>query len=752
MERIRYTILTIIIVAISTVGQARHIIGGGMTYNCTGTGTYAMTMKVYRDCAGGGAAFDSNGSGSQIGTVTVYLGDQIFIRTVNLSTPMITSVQAEDNPCLILPPGVCVEEGVYRFNLNLPVSSETYTIVYQRCCRNDFISNLVRPGEVGATFFVQITPPSQAICNDSPVFDDFPPIVICNNEDLIYNHSATDQSPNVQLVYSLCSPSIGGGRDGLDGNVIAAQSATGVAPNPDQPPPYDAVTYQMPAYRFDRPLGANPQLQIDPNTGIMTGRPNVTGQYVVGVCVQEFHLGILMSEIRRDFQFNVANCERLVFADLAIDDQLMDGTFTLTSCGDRTIEFTNQSTNVNFIDDYLWEFDILGASQTFDTRNVTVTFPDTGVFFASMTINPNSSIEKCRDTANMVIGVFGAIYSDFNFDYDTCVAGPVAFTSMASTENDRIVAHEWDFGDGNFSDLPNPMHTYQVPGTFDVRLTVRDNRGCEIDVVKPLSYFPIPAIVVAEPNRFIACTPGVIRFENISVPINDEYTVTWDFGDGMTDEGLSVEHTYENAGTYSVNIEIISPLGCQTDATFRNWILIKESPMAAFSYIPDKLNDLQREVFFGNQSQGADGYQWTFGDGGVAFVESPSHEYPDTGVYEVVLISNSSNGCTDTAYAIIDIEPLNTYFLPNAFSPNDDGLNDEFSGKGILKGMRQFSMTIWNRWGELVFESDDPTGKWNGQLNNNGLPAPKGVYHCKVNYIAARGEQREIQTALTLLR
>ena len=754
MHRIRLIILLVFTWSLTYTSEAAHIIGGVMTFECTAPGKYTISMKIYRDCQGGGAEFDSKGGNSIVGSVTVYQGANIYqpYSSIKLTAPRVEPIPPDQNPCLIVPPGVCVEEGVYTFDLDLPIVAETYTIVYQRCCRNGSITNIVNPGGVGATFFVQINQQSQLQCNSSPVFNDFPPIVICNNEDIYYDHRAFDSTPGVQLVYSLCPPFIGGGTRGLGADINAQSLPNGIAPDPDQPPPYEEVTFIQPNYAFDRPLGAFPALSIDPNTGIMTGLPSTTGQFVVGVCVQEFLNGVLLSEIRRDFQFNVADCERRVFATLEADETLADGTFVIRACGDRTLELSNESTNVNFIDEYDWRFEIPGQPGLFNTRDVTVTFPDTGVYNAVMILNPNSQIAKCRDTAFLEVGVFGAIESNFVFDYDTCEAGPVAFTQQAATQNGRIVSYEWDFDDGNTTDFPNPNYMYTQPGVFQATLTVQDNRGCEAQRSKPISYFPVPELVIAAPDRFVACNPATITFSNLSEPVNEEYFINWDFGDGQSAEGLSVSHVYEDPGVYSVGIEIISPIGCRTDGMYRNWISVKASPEAGFSYSPDKLNDLEREVFFSNTSQGSDGFQWSFGDGNIAFIENPVHEYADTGKYEVVLIAFSQNGCTDTAQALLDVEPINTYFLPNAFSPNDDGLNDEYMGTGILKGIRAFSMTIWNRWGEKVYESNNPTSGWNGQVASDGQPAPKGIYHCQVEYITARGERQEVESAITLLR
>ncbi|MCB0586478.1 MAG: gliding motility-associated C-terminal domain-containing protein, partial [Phaeodactylibacter sp.] len=110
------------------------------------------------------------------------------------------------------------------------------------------------------------------------------------------------------------------------------------------------------------------------------------------------------------------------------------------------------------------------------------------------------------------------------------------------------------------------------------------------------------------------------------------------------------------------------------------------------------------------------------------------------------------SGCKDTATQVIDIVPKVTYFLPNAFSPNDDSVNDIFLGKGYLEGVRGFEMSIWNRWGENIFSTSDPLEGWNGRKHNTGNPAPEGVYVCLVRYTSPRGEPIEIKGFATLIR
>ena len=130
---------------------------------------------------------------------------------------------------------------------------------------------------------VEITPLAQATCNNSPVFEDFPPPVICVNEPLVYSHKATDAEGD-ELVYEFCSPLLGG-------------SQNNPTPDPDAPPPYQNVGFILPNYSASNPLGGNPRITINPVTGEISGMPTLQGQYVVGICVSEYRNGQLFMTV-----------------------------------------------------------------------------------------------------------------------------------------------------------------------------------------------------------------------------------------------------------------------------------------------------------------------------------------------------------------------------------------------------------------------------------------------------------------------
>lgn len=744
----RYHIAIILSLFMPLSMQAKHIIGGVMTYACLGNDTYEITLKVYRDgnctdCADfDGQAFIAvyNCSGNCAGEVQ---GNPF--QTVNAPLLSTTTVERPDYPCLI-PPNVVVEEGLYRFELELPQSPDSYFIAYQRCCRNVTISNIIAPGDTGSTFFTEITPEAQQVCNTSPVFNEFPPIIICAGAPLEFDHSATDTDGH-QLVYSLCSSYDGGG------NLLADPlylTCDGARPGPACPPPYNTINFLGPNFSPTQPMGPEANLQIDPNTGLLTGTPINLGQYVVAVCVDEFDAaGNLLSTTTRDFQFNVAPCDPTVEAVVGSDEVTSDQEYVIISCGDNTVNFRNESFQESFIETYNWSFMVDGQEVSFDDWEPAINFPDTGVYFGNLILNPNT---LCGDTADIRVEIYPSIEAEFSFDYDTCTAGPTAFMDASFSGSGQITNWFWTFGDGATSDEQDPIYTYPDPGAFPATLTVTDINECQDSYTLPIEYFPVPELIVISPSDFTGCAPADIFFNNLSTPISEAYDINWDFGDGGTGTAISPTYTYENPGTYTISVDIVSPIGCQTDTTFGELITILPSPEAGFSFTPDRPSNLVPLVSFFDESSGATRWSYDFGDGNQSIDPSPIHEFRDTGVYEVRQIVTHPSGCQDTLVQLIDVIPEVRYFLPNAFTPNQDGLNDEYLGAGALEGATDFQMVIVNRWGETVFETNDPFEGWDGRKNNIGNFVPNGVYMVLVTFTGPRGDKYRYKSAATVIR
>ena len=745
--KLLYTLL-LLLTAIPYTYSA-HIIGGEMTYECLGNDPnnpgsilYKITMRVYRDCLGGGASFDSAGGpgGGVQGTVSIFEGNNMnSVEDIVLGPPFIEMLDPDpnNNPCVEIPPDVCVERGVYTFEVSLPVSTQTYTITYQRCCRNNGINNILNSGDVGATYHVEITPQAQNECNNSPVFNDFPPIVICVNRSFEFDHVATDVDGDV-LLYEFCSPLEGGNL----GNV---------APDPDAPPPYNGVAFQVPAYSPTNPVGGNPQISIDPNTGIITGTPDVQGLFVVGVCVKEYRNGQLMSTVQRDFQFNVTFCEPDIVASPG--DPNVNGEFVYSFCGQKDVTLENKSYKVDKITGYEWRVDFVDSIYVTDEIHPFVNFPTYGTFSGLLIVNPGI---ECTDTAKFTVLLAPPVNPDFSFDYDTCVAGPVGFVNLTDTTPLGIDVLEWTFGDGPavVNDF-DTRHTYATAGTYIAELYIKDTFGCEEMINKTVDWFPAPPILIVDPSAFRGCPPVSVNFENLSHPIDNTYKLNWQFGTGDSSNLISPSHQYDTPGVYDVYLHVTSPIGCTIDTTWKGWIVVNEPPVADFTFTPDNPTNFAPQVRFLDRStddKAPVSWFWDFDGEGNSYEKNPAFSFADTGLQYISVIVADADFCQDTAYGVVRIYPEISYHIPNAFTPNDDGKNDIFLGTGYLIGLRSFSMTIWDRYGSQVFQTTDPYIGWNGRENNTGELLQNGVYMCIVQYTGPQDRTFERKGYVTLMR
>ena len=267
-----------------------------------------------------------------------------------------------------------------------------------------------------------------------------------------------------------------------------------------------------------------------------------------------------------------------------------------------------------------------------------------------------------------------------------------------------------------------------------------------------IPYFPVPALIIVSPDAFTGCAPGDIFFSNLSAPIDDTYSTVWDFGDGKSSEEVSPTHIFEEDGIFSVSLEITSPIGCQTDTTFTDLIEIEPSPTADFIFSPDNPDNFAPEVTFTDQSSGASRWYWNFNGRATSIEQNPIYAFPDTGAQEVLLIVTHPSGCQDSLIQIVDVTPKVTFFMPNAFTPNDDSVNDIFKGEGFLRGVKSFDMQIWNRWGEMIFQSTDPLEGWDGRVRGGNQQAPEGMYLYFIEVVGPRGEVQEFKGYATLIR
>ncbi len=685
MRQLLISLLSVLFVLLSVYSlHASHLIGGYMSYECLGNNSYRFTVKIVRDCFGNNAPYDGSIN------FTIYAGNNLNFPFQTVFAPLvpsnITTVPiTANNPCLIPPANLCVQEAFYQVVVTLPFNASGYYVAHQRCCRNSTVNNIFNPGalgSVGNTFMIFLSAAAQTnqangqCGNSSPVFEQLPPAVICLNQDINFNVGGTDADGD-SLVYSLCAPYEGG-------------SQFAPAPNPATPPPYNGVVFIGPLYSAANPLGTNPPMTINPQTGLISGIPSIPGQFVVGVCVSEYRNGVLLSQTRRDFQFNVTSCAQVVNAALESDETLIQpggpNLYTLYTCGDTIIEFQDLSTDQNFINAWQWTFFKNGEFFKQDTtQNPVINFEEPGLYTGMLVVNPGT--EDCTDSSSILVNIYPDMIPDFDFLYDSCAFVPVDFEDLSTPlGNNIITGWLWDFDDGFTSTLQNPSHFYDslISGDFLVTLTITDNNGCTRDVSKTVEYYPSPIIAI-DADTFQGCSPFFIQFSNNSYPI-DGYSTLWVLGDGDSAFVASPAHTYQDPGYYSVIIEITSPVnGCVSKDTFIDLIKVEPIPFALFSTAMDTCEQLPVTFFESSIDTGLLPiltWYWDFGDGNDTLLTEAldvAYGYADAGIYTVSLTVADSIGCSSTFTEIIEYFPASAIAIEPSLTEGCSMLEVEFA-------------------------------------------------------------------------
>lgn len=463
-----FILLFFVLLGSSTV-TATHIVGGSLTYEHLGGASYRITYKMYRDCDPSSIDFPATLQ------IAVYTGNNptSLYSIINIPRPPQNQLDPPIDTCAF-DPGICVSEAIYTTVVNnFYPGSGGYHLVYQLCCRNFSINNINNPGGTGSSSHTYIPDNSTVLTNSSPLWVNFPPVYVCANNPLEFNHSATDPDGD-SLVYSLYRPFDDGG--------YTWGGAYGVAPSW---PNFNQVLYNA-GYSFTSPLEPSAPaqtLEIDPQTGLLdfaAGATPVIGQHVVGVKVEEYRNGQLLNTVFRDFQFNVINCPPPVVAEIGPVDP----------CSGTAIDMINNSTGGG--SSYQWDFG--DGSPTSNQFEPTHTYSGIGQYTITLIIDPGTN---CSDTTTRVIDISWT-NSDFNYTDSTCVNDPVSFSDATTTAaNGNPNQWMWDFGDGmGTSTLPNPSYTYTTPGDYIVQLISISDAGCADTITYPMYVQGIPDVQV----------------------------------------------------------------------------------------------------------------------------------------------------------------------------------------------------------------------------------------------------------------
>ena len=309
---------------------------------------------------------------------------------------------------------------------------------------------------------------------------------------------------------------------------------------------------------------------------------------------------------------------------------------------------------------------------------------------------------------------------------------------------------QWDFGDGTtiITNQLSITHSYPAPGTYNVALRLLDTAYCNSpdSATKQLRLAAnVKAQFETPPS---GCVPYTAVFTNKSLAGQQFF---WDFGDGSTSTDMDPTHVYNSTGTYIVRLVAVDSSTCNRIDSTRQTIIVSDKPTASFSYAPQPPKE-NTAIVFTNSSFGAILYKWMFGDGDTLVTTKRdslvSHIYNATGTYNACLVAYNSFGCTDTACQPVQAIIVPLVDVPNAFTPNGDGMNDFVTVKGF--GIEKMDWRIYNRWGTPVFQTGNIKQGWDGKYKGSLQPQEVYVYVLDVTF--SDGTRYRKKGDITLLR
>jgi gliding motility-associated-like protein len=530
--------------------RASHIIGGDMYYNYLGNNQYRVYIALYRDCASTGAQYDDPLS------LGIFTPSGVFVQEILIFAPPVVNLPVIfDNPCVTPPSGICVERAIYETVITLPPNTTGYMLAYQRCCRGPNITNLINPDDTGLTLTSLIpgTVNSNFI-NSSPRYTNYPPLVICNNENLIFDHSATDPDGDL-LTYELTTP---------------YQGANGVAPMPQPPPapPYTDVFWGA-GYNENLPLGPGSVTTINPNTGQLFVDANLTGLFVVGIRVNEWRGGVIINSTVRDFVFKVVNC--VIQLEALVTEQ-EDTPGFIGYCHGLNFTFENTSYGAN---SYSWDFGVAGSTADISSDfEPSFTFPGPGTYEVTMIANPGW---PCTDTARITIILDNPFDVNFTFTDSLCFIGhEVDFTSVIL--GPPGTQYYWSLGPNASIQTATTQNvnnvTFSTPNGNEIYL-LGVNNVCRDSITKPIFFYQPPTSQFELPANYI-CEGFDQSFVNEST---NGLNYLWDFGvPGITTDvstQLNPTYTFPGPGLYPITLITSSAPGC-ADTSALNIELFEE--------------------------------------------------------------------------------------------------------------------------------------------------------------------------------
>lgn len=332
-------------------------------------------------------------------------------------------------------------------------------------------------------------------------------------------------------------------------------------------------------------------------------------------------------------------------------------------------------------------------------------------------------------------------------DQAICEGETAQISALGSGGNGGPYIYTWDQGVGvgqNQSVSPAFQTTYTVSVTDNCTTTPATAQvTIDVNTIPNISF---------QADVTEGCAPVAVNFTADNVPVGSNYL--WSFGDGgASQDGDLTSYSFENPGCWDISLDITTPEGCQSSTSIPGYICVYDYPTPQFNFGPQPTTILDPTIVFENTTPGNNSYTWTFDTDGVAASSNainPSYTFSDPGIFEVCLDALSINGCPGSICQNVEILEEFLVYVPNAFTPDGDEINNEFAP--IISGITpdSYEFLVFNRWGQLLFQSQIPGKGWTGIYN--GVMSQQDVYVWKLKVEDQLGKTHEYIGHVTLVK
>ncbi len=358
-----------------------------------------------------------------------------------------------------------------------------------------------------------------------------------------------------------------------------------------------------------------------------------------------------------------------------------------------------------------------------------------------------TNANTCTNTAVVSVTINPAITPTIVTNSPLCINDILNLSGVGGA------TYNWTGPNGFMSSIQNPTvlaSSFAVSGTYQVNTI--DMNGCPGSTTASVVVNPNPVPqITSGPN--VGCAPLCVTFTIQSTPTAS--LAYWTFGNGESVNGaLNTVSCYKTAGTYTINSVVSDINGCLGSATWT--VTVWPKPVADFNHAPIKpIINIDADVIFTDASWGAPivSWNWYFMNTAqyTSVLQNPVFAYTEPGAYVVALIVKSDKGCLDTLLRPLVVGEDYGLYVPNAFTPNNDGFNDVFQPKGF--GIVKYELNIFDRWGEKVYSTKEFTESWNGTFQGRGNKlCEESVYTWLITVTDVFGKAHELKGHVTLMK